>query len=121
MAALTVEGFHTILLCRRWEECVAFYRDLFGFRTVDSGPGFVEVEVAPGSHIGLVRSRKGGSPEGGGFALALTFRVPDLEKAREFLAARAPGVGDIIDHPWGARLFRMQDPEGRPLEIWTRQ
>jgi hypothetical protein len=51
----------------------------------------------------------------------LTFRVANLEKAHEHLAAQREEVSEIIDHPWGARLFKMQDPEGRRLEIWARK
>jgi catechol 2,3-dioxygenase-like lactoylglutathione lyase family enzyme len=120
MSALAVESFHTVLSCRNWEECVTFYRDFLGFRTVDSKPGFVEVEVSPGACIGLIRSAGDDNSENRAFALVLTFRVANLEKAHEILSARCQGVTEIMRHPWGARLFKMRDPEGRPLEIWTR-
>jgi catechol 2,3-dioxygenase-like lactoylglutathione lyase family enzyme len=121
MSTLSVEGFHTVLLCRKWEECVEFYRDLFGFKTVDSKPGFVEVEVAPGSYIGLIRSSGDPGPDNDNYALVLTFRVADLEKAHAHLTAHRQEVTAIIDHAWGARLFKMQDPEGRRIEIWARK
>jgi predicted enzyme related to lactoylglutathione lyase len=118
---LEVEGFHTVLLCRKWEECVAFYRDLFGFKTVDSRPGFVEVEVSAGSYIGLIRRTRDYNLDNEELALVLTFRVANLEEAHKILAARCREVSEILEHPWGARLFKMQDPEGRRLEIWARQ
>jgi catechol 2,3-dioxygenase-like lactoylglutathione lyase family enzyme len=120
MSTLSIEAFHTILLCRKWEECVAFYRDLLGFRTVDSKPGFVEVEVTPGARLGLIRGARGREAEDRHPALVLTFRVSDLEQAHKTLASRCEGVTEIMRHPWGERLFKMRDPDGRPLEIWCR-
>ncbi len=90
MDTLSVDAFHAILLCRKWQECVAFYRDVLGFKTVDSRTGFIELEVAPGSHIGLIRRAQNGDPQERDFALVLTFRVSDLEKTHETLAARCP-------------------------------
>ena len=118
MNTLSIEAFHTILLCRKWEECVTFYRDLLGFQQVDSKPGFIEVEVTPGARLGLIRRIKGSDAEDLDSALVLTFRVSDLEKAHETLASRCQGVTEIMRHPWGERLFKMWDPDGRPLEIW---
>lgn len=120
MSALSIETFHTILPCRKWEECVAFYRDLLGFRIVDTKPGFVEVEVTPGARLGLIRRARERAVEDRDPALVLTFRVSDLEKARDALASRCEGVTEIMQHPWGERLFKMRDPDGRPLEIWSR-
>jgi catechol 2,3-dioxygenase-like lactoylglutathione lyase family enzyme len=119
MSILSVDGFHTILLCRNWEECVTFYRDILGFKTVDSKPGFIEVEVAQGAHIGLIRRSKDDDMGNIAFGLILTFRVANLEKVHASLAALSQCVTEIMVHPWGARLFKMRDPEGRPLEIWT--
>ncbi|MDM7994730.1 MAG: VOC family protein [Acidobacteriota bacterium] len=119
MSTLSIEAFHTILLCRKWEECVAFYRDLLGFQTVDSKPGFVEVEVTPGARLGLIQRTRGLDAEDRDSALVLTFRVLDLEKAHAILASRCQGVTEIMRHPWGERLFKMRDPDGRPLEIWS--
>lgn len=117
---MLVEGFHTILICRNWEECVAFYRDLLEFRVVESKPGFVEVEVAPGAYIGLIRSTRDDNSENRDSSLILTFRVANLDKVHEIISVLCRGVTEIIEHPWGARLFKMRDPEGRPLEIWSR-
>ncbi|MBN2242576.1 MAG: VOC family protein [Acidobacteria bacterium] len=117
MDPIPVESFHAILHCRNWEACVSFYRDILGFEEADVKPGFVEVRVAPGSLIGLLRSLKNDNPRGA----LLSFRVGNVDKVRAMLAERCREVSAVRVHPWGARLFELRDPDGRRLEFWTPQ
>jgi len=121
MNLLSVESFHTALFCREWDACVSFYRDVLGFEVVDTKPGFVEVQVAPGSRIGLIRDRRNNAPDNCDASFILSFRVRDVEKTHGFLSGRCNGVASVRRHPWGARLFELKDPEGRRLEFWTPQ
>ena len=117
MNPISVESFHTILYCRKWDKCVSFYRDTLGFRVVDTKPGFVEVQVTPESRIGLLRGAKNDSPG----RVILSFRVGDVDKMHDVLSERCRDVTAVRMHPWGARLFELRDPEGRRLEFWTPQ
>jgi catechol 2,3-dioxygenase-like lactoylglutathione lyase family enzyme len=117
---LPVEGLHTVLYCRNWEECVSFYRDTLGFPVAFANNLFVEVRVSSGACIGLLdagRTRRtlGLSPDN----FLLSFQVADVEKTHGILRERYQGVSEIKNHPWGARLFELQDPEGRVLEFWS--
>jgi len=116
---MSVESFHTVLFCRKWDECVDFYRDILGFTVVDEKPGFVEFEVAPGSRIGLLNSS--GNNDLKNISFILSFRVGDLEGFHKILSARCKGVTAVRQHPWGARVFELQDPEERRLEFWIPQ
>ena len=117
MNPISVECFHTVLYCRKWDECVSFYRNILGFPVVDTKPGFVEVQVAPGSRIGLLRSSRNDNPG----CFILSFRVGDVDKMHDLLSMRSKEVTAIKLHPWGARLFELRDPEERLLEFWTSQ
>lgn len=117
MNPISIESFHTILYCRKWDACVSFYRDILGFEEAEIKPGFVEVQVNPGSRIGLLRSAKNDNP---GWVI-LTFRVGDVDKMHDRLSARCTDVSAVKLHSWGARLFALRDPEGRRLEFWTPQ
>ena len=121
MKGLPVESFHTILPCRRWDACVSFYRDVLEFEAVDIRPGFIELEVAPGSWLGLLRRAKCDNPESRDDSVILTFRVGDVDKIHNILSARCEEISQVKSHPWGARLFELRDPEGRRLEFWTPQ
>jgi len=117
MNPISVESFHTILYCRKWDACVSFYRDILGFKEVYIKPGFVEVHITPGARIGLLRSVKNDNPE----CVILSFQVGDVDKMHDFLSVRCKEITAVKLHPWNARLFELRDPEGRRLEFWTPQ
>ncbi|MBN2320378.1 MAG: VOC family protein [Acidobacteria bacterium] len=117
MNPISVESFHVILFCRKWDACVSFYRDTLGFKEVDIKPGFVEVQVTPGARIGLLRSAKNDDPG----CVILSFRVGDVDKMYDMLSKRCSEITAVRVHPWGARLFELRDPEERRLEFWTPQ
>jgi len=121
MNPISVESFHTILRCRKWDACVSFYRDTLGFEVVYTRPGFVELQIAAGSRIGLIKQNRKNEPKNPDASVILSFRVENVEKAYEILAMRCKGALEVRQHPWGARLFELRDPEGRRLEFWTPQ
>ena len=121
MNPLSVESFHTVLFCRKWDACVSFYRDVLGFKVVDTKPGFIEFQVAQGSQIGLLKPSKDSASEPDDTSFILSFRVRDVEEIHKTLSARCTGITAVKQHSWGARLFELRDPEGRRLEFWTPQ
>jgi catechol 2,3-dioxygenase-like lactoylglutathione lyase family enzyme len=118
MRPLSVDSFHTVLFCRKWDACVQFYRDILEFIPVDEKPGFVEFQVVPGSHIGLLKY-VGKHVSKNNASFILSFRVENLEEFHKSLSARCEGVTAVKQHPWGARIFELRDPEERRLEFWT--
>ena len=121
MNPLSVESFHTVLFCRKWDACVSFYRDALGFEVVDTKPGFVEFQIAPGSHISLLRQTGNDKSDDPDSSFILSFRVEDVEEIHKTLSARCTGLTAVKQHPWGARLFELRDPEERRLEFWAPQ
>jgi len=121
MNPLSVESFHTVLFCRKWDACVSFYRDVLGFKVVDTKPGFVEFEVAPRSRIGLLKPSGDSATEYSDTSFILSFRVSNAEKIHKILSERSKEVTSVKQHSWGARLFELRDPDGRRLEFWTPQ
>ena len=51
---LPIMSCHTILYCRKWKECISFYRDVLGFPVVFDNNILVELEPAPNVRIGLM-------------------------------------------------------------------
>lgn len=116
---LPVLSFHTVLYCRKWQECIAFYRDVLGFPVVFENDLFVELETAPGARIGLLdaaRSRRRNEAPAG---FLLSFRVEDIHSTHDLLSARLSNLPKPARHPWGALLFELQDPDGRTVEFWS--
>jgi catechol 2,3-dioxygenase-like lactoylglutathione lyase family enzyme len=121
MKPLKVESFHAVLICRKWDACVSFYRDVLGFAVVDEKPGFVELEITPESRIGLIRPSGKNSSEYSPTGLVLSFKVEDIEETHRVLSVRCGNATAVKKHPWGALLFELKDPEQRRLEFWRPQ
>lgn len=116
---LPVLSFHTVLYCRKWTECIAFYRDILGFPVVFENDLFVELETAQGARIGLLDAARSSRGKESPAGFLLSFRVADIQRAHDLLCARLPNLPKPARHPWGALLFEFQDPDGRRLEFWS--
>ncbi|MEJ2110675.1 MAG: VOC family protein [Acidobacteriota bacterium] len=118
MYPFKVESIHAILFCSNWNAIVTFYRDILKFGVVDEKPGFVEFEVAAGSCIGLIRAAGRASAGDIPVPMVLSFRVEDIKETHRSLSERCKTITAIREHPWGALVFELKDPEGRRLEFW---
>jgi len=116
---LRVSSFHTVLFCEKWEECVSFYRDVLGFRIVEKRDRFVEFEVTGGARIGILRPLNPPARQRGHDSVILSFRVADIEETHAELKSRCAELPAVREHPWGARVFELRDPEGWRLEFWS--
>ncbi len=114
-----VRSVHTVLYSKAWEQCVAFYRDVLEFPVVYTNPVFVEFEPVEGARIGLLNAARSTHIAGAHTDYLLSFCVQEVEKVHALLQERCPVVSPIRDHAWGARLFELEDPEGRRLEFWS--
>jgi uncharacterized glyoxalase superfamily protein PhnB len=112
------------LTAKDLEASVAWYRDVIGFKVVHEmerdGKVF-SVSLRGGSVRILLNQDDGGRgwerAKGEGFSLSFT-----TEKNIDELASRIKARGwaldaEPADKPWGARLFRLRDPDGYKLSI----
>ena len=116
---LRVSSFHTVLFCEKWEECVSFYRDVLGFRIVEKRDRFVEFEVTGGARIGILRPLHPDAREPDHEPVILSFRVSNIEETHADLKMRFSRLPAVREHPWGAMVFELRDPEGWRLEFWS--
>ena len=123
--ALHAEALSASLTVRDLAASVAWYRDALGFRVERemAAPGGTRRAVALSA--GAVRlllnqddGAKGSEREkGAGFSLMLTTR-----QSVDVIADRIKAHGGILvtepaDTPWGARAFRVRDPDGFAFAI----
>jgi lactoylglutathione lyase len=115
-----IARYGIILNTEKFEECVAFYRDLFGLRQLfendedgfkltcfEYGDGYLMVEQG-GKAIDGIKS-----PEEGSFKLRLN--VKDLEDA--LAEIRAWGIqAAITENAWG-RTINISDPDGNRVGV----
>ena len=54
MNPISVECFHTVLYCRKWDECVSFYRNILGLEVKkEEGVEYAVVRVPGALHFGI--------------------------------------------------------------------
>jgi catechol 2,3-dioxygenase-like lactoylglutathione lyase family enzyme len=127
-----IEGLlETSLYAGDVRRTAAFYRDLFGFRTLVDSPRLVAFEVAA-KHVLLVFQRGAteddvvdargtipGHDGSGRLHLALSIAAADLEAWRARLAERClPIIGDYR-WPRGGKSLYFRDPDGALVELAT--
>lgn len=109
-----------ILNTENYEECVSFYRDLFGLRILfrDENEGFRLTCFEYGASYLMVETGGVAAPEGKtptDNPAKLRFNVEGIEKALETI--QAYGVeGEIIENDWGATID-LHDPDGNRIGI----
>jgi len=101
-----------------------FYVELLGFKQHDHDPQFNYLWVQTGgtSSLGFMPPMQGMGEPSPPKEPTLYFIVDDVDRAYATLSAR--GVmfeGPPADMPWGHRVVRTIDPEGRPVMLATRK
>jgi predicted enzyme related to lactoylglutathione lyase len=97
------------------EKAKAFYGDVLGMKKKFEMPGWVEFGEGDAASVGLSLVTDFKPKDGGATAV---FRVADLEKAREQMAARGAKFEDAIrDIPGVVRIATFRDPFGNKLQI----
>jgi uncharacterized glyoxalase superfamily protein PhnB len=116
---LSIKRVNTILYCGKWQETVRFYRQDLGLPVVFSTYWFVEFELGAGTLLSIADETRATIPSARGAGITLTFQVENVDVT--WLMLRDIGLVSepVKDHPWGARVFYLFDPEGHRLEFWS--
>lgn len=119
----------TLLVVKKFAECVAFYRDAMGFEIARGGAegplivfksgaqmlGLVDEQIMPDDVLPKIGDRK---PNG---STVLVIVTPDVDAAYERLSKM--GVPYLVEpawfEAWRVRSSVCQDPEGNLIEIVT--
>jgi uncharacterized glyoxalase superfamily protein PhnB len=108
------------------KKSVAWYRDAIGFtvdREYERDGRVLSVALKAGA-VRLLLNQDDGAKgldraKGEGFSLMLTTAQNVDELAQRIKAAGTTLITEPADMPWGARAFRVQDPDGFKLAIST--
>jgi uncharacterized glyoxalase superfamily protein PhnB len=125
IAPLDAEALTASLTVRDLPASRDWYRDALGF-TVDREIEREGVLRAVGIRAGAVRlmlnqddGAKGERAKGAGMSLMITTRQDIDAVASRVRAAGTPFITEPQDTPWGARVFRVADPDGFTLVVST--
>jgi len=116
---LSIKRVNTILYCRKWQETVHFYRQDLKLPVIFSTDWFIEFQFGAETCLSIADESRATVPSGRGAGITLACQVENADKA--WLILRNIGLESepVKDHPWGARVFYLYDPEGHRLEIWS--
>jgi catechol 2,3-dioxygenase-like lactoylglutathione lyase family enzyme len=115
----TVKIANTILYCRKWHECITFYRDRLQLPVTFASDWFVEFELTPTARLSVADEKRSKIKSGQGAGITLTPQTANADDTWNELHQRGLELEAVRDHVWGARVFYFYDPEGHRLEIWS--
>ena len=101
-----------------------FYVDLLGFKNHEHDPQFnyLWVQTGNSSSLGFMPPMQGMGEASPPKEPTLYFMVEDVDRAYAALSAKGMMFeGPPADMPWGHRVVRTIDPEGRPVMLATRK
>jgi len=108
------------IVCRRLDDCVAFYRDILGLPPVAEWSGVVRLDGGGGCWLTLWRADPLDleRPACRGRHSGATFVVQDIAKSCERLDGRDVRFASApCRQPWGAMMVKAEDPEGRLVTL----
>ena len=114
---MNIQRTNTILYCRRWQETVAFYTEVFDFSVSYQSDWFIEVQLAPQSYLSIADESHASIHSTEGQGITLSWQVANVHEIHAALVERNIVVTPIRKK-WGAYLFYLHDPEGHRIELW---
>jgi len=108
-----------ILYCRDWQACLAFYQTQLRLPVTAERGWFVEFRLNEHSRLSIADEAATALRSSGGQGVTVTLEVDDIESTHRFLSAAGLQPPPIREHPWGARVIHIYDPEGHRLEFWA--
>ena len=110
---------NTILYCQQWQATVAFYRDQLHLPVTFASDWFVEFQLTATARLSVADERRATIKSSAGAGLTLTFQVPEIQVAWQWLDAQGAKPGPLRRHAWRAQVFYRYDPAGHRLEFWS--
>jgi catechol 2,3-dioxygenase-like lactoylglutathione lyase family enzyme len=114
-----ITSSNTILYCKKWNECVRFYREKLGFKTSMEKDWFIEFRICDGSSLSIADENRASVKSTGGGGITIALKYDSADEIRKQLIEKGIDTGGIRNHPWGGRSFFIRDPEGVRIEIWS--
>ncbi|MBN2041087.1 MAG: VOC family protein [Spirochaetes bacterium] len=110
---------NTILYCKKWKECVFFYREILRLQTNMEKDWFIEFKLHDKTYLSIANESRASVKSAGGEGITLALKYESAEKTRSRFIQKGIDPGEIRNHPWGGRSFFITDPEGVRIEIWS--
>jgi predicted enzyme related to lactoylglutathione lyase len=119
MNTMDIRTANTILYCRKWDETVAFYKSQLKLEVTASLEWFVEFKLNETSRLSIANEARTSMDSNDGKGITIAMEVDDIAETYSVLKETGLHPTAIRDHPWGAKVLYIYDPEGNRLEFWT--
>jgi catechol 2,3-dioxygenase-like lactoylglutathione lyase family enzyme len=113
-----LKSSNTILYCGKWQETVAFYRDVLKLDIHFSNDWFVEFSLSKCARLSIANEESTSIKSCSGKGVTVCFQVDDIQNMHTYLMelSVSPTPIKVI---WGANSFYVYDPEGNRIEFWS--
>lgn len=116
MQTLTkVEEFRLILLVRNLAAQRKFYEETFNWQIINDWGGGILYNTGA-AVFELIEDLKAEKPNS---SYRIAIKVPDVWALFDLLKDKVTVVQELKDSSWGDTSFRITDPEGFPITIFT--
>ena len=115
---LKIKSSNTILYCKQWQQTVDFYQKKLELEVATALHWFVEFRLTDHSCLSIADESRTSMTSNRGEGVTITLEVEDIEMTYAFLKAAGCNPDPIKDHPWGAKVIYVYDPEGNRVEFW---
>jgi catechol-2,3-dioxygenase len=114
---MKIKSSNTILYCKKWQDTVAFYRDLIKFPVISSNDWFVEFKLNEMSRLSVANEARTSIGSSNGKGITISLQIADVEQLQAELMEA--GISPTpIKEVWGSKATYIYDPEGNRLEFW---
>jgi predicted enzyme related to lactoylglutathione lyase len=116
---MDIKTANTILYCRKWKETVAFYQTQLDLHVTISNEWFVEFKLNETSRLSIADQSRCSIDSNDGKGITITLEVDNIDTTHLYLNEVGLNPTPIKDHPWGAKVIHIYDPEGNRIEFWS--
>ena len=114
---MKIKSSNTILYCKKWQDTVAFYRDMIKLPVISSNDWFVEFKLNEMSRLSVANEARTSIGSSNGKGITISLQIADVEQTQAELMEA--GINPTpIKEVWGSKAIYIYDPEGNRLEFW---
>ena len=114
---MNIKSSNTILYCKKWQDTVAFYRDMLKLPVISSNDWFVEFKLTEISRLSVANEARTSIGSSNGKGITISLQIANVEQTLAELME--VGIKSApIKEVWGSKAIYIYDPEGNRLEFW---
>jgi len=111
-------SINTILYCRHWHAMIHFYKDQLQLPVIFYNDWFMEFYLTQNARLSIANEKRTTIKSVAGKGITITFEVEEIGSVHKQFGDLGLKPTPIREHPWGAMVFHLTDPDSNRLEVW---